>query len=84
MMKKSTSIKTLTRRAAMTLLSMFMLTASTAWAQDAIGGIEYNADGGYYVIDEPDSTAQATPSAASASTAAAMPPLTSTKASSAR
>ena len=54
MMKKSTSIKTLTRRAAMTLLSMFMLTASTAWAQDAIGGIEYNADGGYYVIDEPD------------------------------
>ncbi|MBP5338467.1 MAG: hypothetical protein J6Z14_04070, partial [Prevotella sp.] len=55
MIKKSTSIKILTRRAAMTLI-LAILTASTAWAQAqaTIGGITYDADGGYYVIDEPD------------------------------
>ena len=51
----ATSIKILTRRAAMTLI-LAILTASTAWAQAqaTIGGITYDADGGYYVIDEPD------------------------------
>ena len=40
-------------RAAMLLL-MMMLTATTAWAQSAIGSIQYNSTGGYYEIGSVD------------------------------
>lgn len=53
-MKRKTSIKTLAARAAMTLL-LAVLTATTAWAQEAISGLTYNTAGGYYEIkDEQD------------------------------
>lgn len=38
-------------RAAMTLL-IALLTATTAWAQDAITGLTYNSTGGYYEIND--------------------------------
>ncbi|MBR2199189.1 MAG: hypothetical protein IJ894_00340, partial [Bacteroidales bacterium] len=38
-------------RAAMTL-ALAMLTATTAWAQDAITGLTYNSTGGYYEIND--------------------------------
>ena len=40
-------------RTALTLL-MMMLTATTAWAQSAIGSIQYNSTGGYYEIGSVD------------------------------
>ena len=40
-------------RAALALL-MMLLTATTAWAQDAIGSIQYNSTGSYYEIGSTD------------------------------
>ena len=41
------------RRAAMTLAAV-ILTTITAWAQSAIGSIQYNSTGGYYEINSTD------------------------------
>ena len=45
----------LLHRLSVVLVTLLLtMTAQTAWAQATIGGITYDANGGYYVIDEPD------------------------------
>lgn len=65
--------KTKMMRLAMTL-ALILLTATTAWAQEAITGLTYNSAGGYYEINNaydlstsPTTSTQATMPAANGS-----------------